>query len=245
MQNRITVAACQLFDVQDDLEQSLAKIKEYATRAAAEGAALVCFPESYLQGYTTQETLARERALDISSRPFADILKQLASLQPTLVIGFIEQAEEQLFISAAVVRQGRLLGCYRKTRLAPGERLFDPGTKTPTFEVEGLRFGVNICYELNLPECAATIASQQAQLMVCPCYNMLHPENAEWWKHRHNAIRAERTRETGLWLLSADVTGKRDGQIAYGPTALIDPEGTVVAQVPLMEEGLLVQEITY
>ncbi|HAH44739.1 MAG TPA: carbon-nitrogen hydrolase family protein, partial [Planctomycetaceae bacterium] len=43
----------------------------------------------------------------------------------------------------------------------------------------------------------------------------------------------------------ADVTGKRDGQIAYGPTALIDPEGTVVAQVPLMEEGLLVQEITY
>ncbi|HBL45965.1 MAG TPA: carbon-nitrogen hydrolase family protein [Planctomycetaceae bacterium] len=241
----MTVAACQLFDVQDDLEQSLAKIKEYATRAAAEGAALVCFPESYLQGYTTQETLARERALDISSRPFADILKQLASLQPTLVIGFIEQAEEQLFISAAVVRQGRLLGCYRKTRLAPGERLFDPGTKTPTFEVEGLRFGVNICYELNLPECAATIASQQAQLMVCPCYNMLHPENAEWWKHRHNAIRAERTRETGLWLLSADVTGKRDGQIAYGPTALIDPEGTVVAQVPLMEEGLLVQEITY
>lgn len=245
MQSRITVAACQLFDVQDDLEQSLAKIKEYATRAAAEGAALVCFPESYLQGYTTLETLARERALDISSRPFADILKQLASLQPTLVIGFIEQSEEQLFISAAIVRQGTLLGCYRKTRLAPGERLFDPGTETPTFEVEGLRFGVNICYELNLPECAATIASQQAQLMVCPCYNMLHPENAEWWKHRHNAIRAERTRETGLWLLSADVTGKRDGQIAYGPTALIDPGGTVVAQVPLMEEGLLVQEIRY
>ncbi|WP_417392477.1 carbon-nitrogen hydrolase family protein [Gimesia sp.] len=245
MQNRITVAACQLFDVQDDLEQSLAKINEYAMWAAAEGAALVCFPESYLQGYTTVETLARERALDISSRPFADILKQLASLQPTLVIGFIEQAEEQLFISAAIVRQGRLLGCHRKTRLAPGERLFDPGTETPTFEVEGLRFGVNICYELNLPECAAAIASQQAQLMVCPCYNMLHPENAEWWKHRHNAIRAERTRETGLWLLSADVTGTRDEQIAYGPTALIDPEGTVVAQVPLMEEGLLVQEIRY
>lgn len=245
MQNRITVAACQLFDVQDDLEQSLAKIKEYAMRAAAEGAALVCFPESYLQGYTTQETLARERALDISSRPFADILKQLATLQPTLVIGFIEKAGEQLFISAAIVRQGTLLGCYRKTRLAPGERLFDPGTETPTFELEGLRFGVNICYELNLPECAAAIASQQAQLMVCPCYNMLHPENAEWWKHRHNAIRAERTRETGLWLLSADVTGKRNGQIAYGPTALIDPGGTIVAQVPLMEEGLLVQEITY
>ncbi|WP_417387312.1 carbon-nitrogen hydrolase family protein [Gimesia sp.] len=245
MENRITVAACQLFDVQNDLEHSLSQISEYATRAAAEGAALLCFPESYLQGYILEESSARQRAIDISSPTFAEILKRLERLQPTLLIGFIEKAGTRLFISAAVIRQGILLGCHRKTRLAEWERLYEPGTETPIFEVTGLRFGVNICYELNFPECAAAIASQQAQLMVCPCYNMLHPENAELWKDRHNAIRAERTRETGLWLLSADVTGRRDGQIAYGPTALIDPDGTVVAQVPLMEEGLLLREIQF
>ena len=81
--------------------------------------------------------------------------------------------------------------------------------------------------------------------MVCPCYNMLSYGNAEKWKFKHNAIRAERTVETGLWLISADVTGERDGQISYGPTALIDPHGSVVTQVPLLEEGMIVQEITF
>lgn len=47
-----------------------------------------------------------------------------------------------------------------------------------------------------------------------------------------------------MWLLSSDVTGEREGKIAYGPTALIDPSGKVVEQVPLMTEGLLVAEVS-
>ncbi|MFH1300232.1 MAG: carbon-nitrogen hydrolase family protein [Planctomycetota bacterium] len=243
MKQQFTVAACQLFDVQDDLEQSLETIIDFATRASERGAMLVCFPECYLQGYVVEERQARRRAIDLASVQFAEILKMLRPVQPTLVIGMIEMAGESLHITAVVVKRGKLLGHHRKNRLAPGERLFAPGVETPLFEVDGLRFGINICYELNLPECAAAVASQGASLVVCPCYNMLHPENAETWKEKHNAIRAERTRESGLWLLSSDVTGERDGQISYGPTAAIDPGGVVVSQVPLMQEGLLVQEI--
>ena len=243
MKQQFTVAACQLFDVQDDLEQSLETILDFATRAAERGAMLVCFPECYLQGYVVDERQARRRAIDLASRQFAEILRKLESVQPTLVIGMIEKAGESLHITAVVVKRGKLLGHHRKNRLAPGERLFAPGVETPLFEVDGLRFGINICYELQVPERAAAVANQGASLVVCPCYNMLHPENAETWKEKHNAIRAERTRETGLWLLSSDVTGERDGQISYGPTAVIDPGGEVVSQVPLMQEGLLLHEI--
>ncbi|QDT40908.1 (R)-stereoselective amidase [Gimesia alba] len=243
MKQRFTVAACQLFDVQDDLEQTLEEIIEYATQATDEGATLVCFPENYLQGYTVDERQARRRAIDLSSVQFAEILKQLKPLRPTLVIGLIEKVEESLYITAVVVQRGKLLGHYRKNRLTAGERLYAAGTETPVFEVDGLRFGINICYDTQCSQRAAAVANQGAALVVCPCYNMLHPENAETWKEKHNAIRAERARETGLWLLSSDVTGERDGQISYGPTAVIDPGGDVVAQVPLLEEGLLVQEI--
>tara|TARA_R110002095_G_scaffold215691_3_gene210619 strand:+ start:19976 stop:20713 length:738 start_codon:yes stop_codon:yes gene_type:complete len=243
MKQHFTVAACQLFDVQDDLEQTLEEIMEYATHAAEQGAMLVCFPECYLQGYILDERQARRRAIDLASGQFAEILKKLKPIQPTLVIGMIEKAGESLHITAVVVKRGKLLGHHRKNRLASFERPFAPGVETPIFEVDGLRFGINICYELQFSERSAAVANQGASLVVCPCYNMLHPENAETWKEKHNAIRAERARETGLWLLSSDVTGERDGQISYGPTALIDPGGEVVSQVPLMEEGLLVQEI--
>ena len=45
----------------------------------------------------------------------------------------------------------------------------------------------------------------------------------------HNIVRGERCRETGLWLVSADVTGERDGRISWGPTAVLNPAGEVVA----------------
>ena len=79
--------------------------------------------------------------------------------------------------------------------------------------------------------------------MLCPCNNMLRRENAENWKGRHNAIRAERAREAGLWLVSADVTGEREGRISYGPTAAIDPQGAVTAELPLLTEGMLIVDI--
>lgn len=59
----------------------------------------------------------------------------------------------------------------------------------------------------------------------------------------HNFARGERCRETGLWLVSADVTGERDGLISWGPTAVINPSGEVVAQLPLGKTGLLVFDI--
>ena len=40
-----------------------------------------------------------------------------------------------------------------------------------------------------------------------------------------------------------DVTVARDGPISYGPTAVINPKGTVVAQVPLLEPGMVVAGI--
>lgn len=47
-----------------------------------------------------------------------------------------------------------------------------------------------------------------------------------------------------MWLVSVDVTGQRDGQrIAYDPTSVINPDGNVVAQVPLLTTGIVVASI--
>ena len=69
-------------------------------------------------------------------------------------------------------------------------------------------------------------------------------QDARTWKCRHNAIRAERVRETGMWLVSADVTGARDAsRLGYGPTSIMNPHADVVAQVPTMAVGMVVAGI--
>lgn len=245
MTNTVTVAACQVPDIHEDVEQSLRIIREYAAKAETAGAQLVCFPEAYLQGYVLEAKRTQQLAFDLSSSDFGDILKQLKDINTILIFGLIEMKGRALYNTAVVVKQGKLLGYYRKTNLLSGEKLFTAGCTYPVFQLSHLTFGINICYDLNFPESAAAIAEQGAHLLVCPSNNMMRYDTAEKWKYKHNPVRAERAVETGLWLISSDVTGQKGGRISYGPTALINPQGGVTAQVPLLEEGLIVQDIVF
>jgi predicted amidohydrolase len=87
------------------------------------------------------------------------------------------------------------------------------------------------------------LAARGARLIVCPSNNMMTREKAEKYRHLHNKVRAQRSKETGLWLISSDVVGEKGNQICYGPTAIINPAGEVVSQVPLLEAGMIVGEI--
>ncbi len=56
-------------------------------------------------------------------------------------------------------------------------------------------------------------------------------------------MRIERVVENKIWMMSADITGEKDGRISYGPTSAINPDGQVVCQVPLMETGMIMVDI--
>jgi predicted amidohydrolase len=91
---------------------------------------------------------------------------------------------------------------------------------------------------------AAAVAARGARLLLVPAQNMMRRDKAAWWQERHNRIRVQRVRETGMWLASADVTGQRDeSRIGLGPTCLIAPAGHVVDQVPLDTIGIAIAEI--
>ncbi len=69
---------------------------------------------------------------------------------------------------------------------------------------------------------------------------MMKRKAADEWKLRHNQVRAERVGETGMWLVSADVTGERGRDyVGYGPTSVMNPAAEVVAQVPLSTIGMV------
>jgi predicted amidohydrolase len=239
----VKVAACQVPDIREDRDAALRWMEVHAQQASAEGARLVCFPECFLQGYLTEERQARRQAIDLGSSDFDALLERLGSVVPTLVFGLIEIEAGTLFNTAVVVDHGRLVGRYRKSHLLPGERFFRPGTSWPVFEVDGLTFGINICADTGIPEPAAAVARLGARLIVCPANNMMKREGAEKWKHHHNRIRAQRAIENRVWLLSSDVTGERGNRVSLGPTAVIDPTGHVMTQVPLSEIGMIVTEI--
>lgn len=239
----VRIAAVQTPEYREDVAAAVAFANEAIGRAQARGASLVCFPEGYLQGYLTDAQSARRAAFDLDSPEFLSVVSEFPADGPVLVIGMIELDGGTLFNTAVVLKDGKVVGRYRKRHLLAGEPAFAPGTGCPVFEIDCLRFGINICYDTNFRDVAGEIAGQEADLIVCLSNNMMGRQKATLYKERHNEVRAQRCRETGLWLVSADVTGETEHRAGWGPTAVISPAGEVVAQLPLGEPGLLIFDI--
>jgi len=243
MGTTIRIAAAQTPEFREDIAAATGYMLHLVDKAQRERVSLLCLPECFLQGYLTDGQAARRHALDLGSPAFTALLRMFPPDAPTTVFGLIEIAGDRLFNTAVVVRDQALVGRYRKTRLLAGERCFHPGDGADVFAVGRLQFGINICFDTNFPAASKSLADSGAFLIVCPANNMLPRHTAEKYRHAHNAVRAERCRETGMWLVSADVTGERDGQICWGPTAVLSPSGDVAAQLPLDEPGLLVFDL--
>lgn len=239
----VRIAATQTPEFRQDIEASLKYAAQITTQAAVSDVRLICFPECFLQGYLLDETEARRSAIDLASSDFQSLIARLPPTDMIVILGLIEKSSGSLFNSAAIIQNGVLIGRYRKTHLLKSESFFASGSEMPIFSVDGIRFGVNICYDTNSPAIAKMIADQSGKLIVCLANNMMPREQAEQYRHVHNAVRGERCIEQGIWLVSSDICGERDGRVSWGPTAVIDPCGQVAAQLPLEEAGLLIFDL--
>jgi predicted amidohydrolase len=243
-EGNVKVAGCQVPDVRNDPERAVAIVRARTMEAQQLGATLVTFPECFLQGYDVGLAHVSATAIDLSGAGFAGILHALRALDAVIVLGLIERDSSGYYNAAVVVRQGRLLARYRKRHLLEGERaVFGAGQESPVVDVGGMLISVSICYDLQFSDSPLAAAHAGARVLACPCNNMLRSESAERWKWKHNETRSKRAREANVWIVSADVTGERDGRISYGPTAVIAPDGNVLSQVPLLAEGIALAEI--
>jgi predicted amidohydrolase len=235
------VGTCQTPEILADVDAAVQVVREFARQPVD----LLLFPECFLQGYLVTPEHVRDQAFEIGSPAFDAVLARLAGLGPMLVLGMIERAGASYYNTAVVISGGSVVGRYRKTFLTAGERVFTAGDDYPVFGCRGVRFGINICYDTRFPAAAAGVAAGGAQALLVPAQNMMPRAKAVYWQDRHNEIRACRARETGLWLVSADVTGERDGdRVGSGPTCVLNPAGEVVAQVPLGRTGIVTTDLS-
>ncbi|RSM54886.1 carbon-nitrogen hydrolase family protein [Actinoplanes sp. ATCC 53533] len=238
------VGACQTPEILGDVDAAIQVIHDFAGQADAAGVDLLLFPECFLQGYLVTEQHVHGQAFDPGSPEFSGVLVRLAAIRPSLVVGMIERSGGSYHNTALVVEGGSVVGGYRKTFLTDGESVFTAGDSYPVFDCGGLRFGINICFDTRFPYAAAAVAAGGAQVLLVPAQNMMRRDKAFRWQDRHNQVRTQRVRETGLWLVSADVTGRRDStRIGLGPTCVINPAGDVVAQVPAGRVGIAIAEL--
>ncbi len=236
MKTQFNVGAVQPPDIQNDVGASLQVIEKYMAQADAEGVDVLCFPECFLQGYTLDTAETKQRGISFDSTEFKFILEQLETYNAGIILGVIEKDDSHFYNTAAVIKQGKLVGLYRKVNLF--EQNFTPGTEHRVFTLDGLTFGINICYDARFAEGALEMASKGAEIIFYPLSNRWPVQKAKKYRYRHIPNLVDRAIESGCWVVSSDVAHQDSETVAYGCGAIVSPEGDVVTRVPELEVGM-------
>lgn len=92
--------------------------------------------------------------------------------------------------SVLIDRRGEIVAQYRKihlfdVQLANGEKHLEserivPGDRVVTAEVDGITFGLTVCYDLRFPELYRALVLQGAQVLLVPAGFTLHTGRDHW-----------------------------------------------------------------
>jgi predicted amidohydrolase len=235
------IAAFQRPPLYDDLPGAGAALLRDLRRADAEGVDLALFPECGLHGHSYDGATIARRALRSDGPELTALLAPLSGIAATVIAGAFERHDDGITNSAFVIERGRIVG--RTAKAHPNEDGVRAGDGAPIFARGALRFGIAICNDANYPETAERIARQGAALICYPLNNMLRPETADTWRSRSIENLQARARQTGCWIASADVSGSYDGLISHGCTAIVAPDGTIMARAVEGREGVALFDI--
>lgn len=151
-------------------EDNLEILYRSALDAAGQGAQLLICSEMFLTGYNigNQVFELAETVEGPSMQKAAQIARE-ANI--ALLYGYPERSETVVFNSAMLIdHNGNRLANYRKTHLyGQGEtRLFQPGDYLIIAELEGVKVGLLICYDIEFPEAVRALALAGAELIAVP-----------------------------------------------------------------------------
>jgi predicted amidohydrolase len=237
----LRVAACQIDPQLGEVEGNLDRIGRAVAEAAVAGAVLAVLPEAAVTGYAFGSL---EEARPVARRAGAvahEVLAGLAEVhRMTVICGTLEAQGDEVFNAALVATPDGRRYTYRKMHLPflGVDRFTTPGPDAPSvIEVNGLRFGVLICYDLRFPEAARMCALDGADLIALPTN---WPVGVDF----HPGIFApSRAAENHCYLLACDRVGTERGTTFIGRSVLIDYDGKQLAVASDTREELLVGEI--
>ncbi|MGB0844270.1 MAG: carbon-nitrogen hydrolase family protein [Alphaproteobacteria bacterium] len=187
---------------------------------------LIVCPELFLTGYNVGSDLLM-LAEPITGPKNAKMSALARATETAFVYGFVESDKGSVYNSVACVNaQGKIVSKHRKLMLPPGfERdYFKAGKELTTFELDGVKIGLLICYDLEFPEAArATVKAGADVLIVATALGAAWPVVAE-------KMVPTRAFENGVWVVYANHAGK-EGDVAYlGRSCIVDPNGQDVAR---------------
>jgi predicted amidohydrolase len=221
-----------------DKAANLATIAGYVESLAKAGADLVVLPEQCM--CITGDPKALLAAAEELEGNFITEIRSLAKRCNTNIhVGsFAERRGSKYYNTGVLIRRdGSIAGQYSKLHrynvdLPDGtvireSDVFERGDEIAVLELEGVRIGLSICYDLRFGELYRRLVAQQARIILIPSAFMFQT-GADHWE----VLLRARAIETQCYVIAAGQVGSFDKKyMTFGHSMIVDPWGQIIAQV--------------
>lgn len=234
------IALCQAAGRRGDIAANLMSVRNAASEAADEDAALVVFPECFLTGYYNPDR-AEELAIGAEDAPMRELCAIAAKTGIAIVCGLYERHAGSIHNSAMLVGpDGRLMTAYRKKHLfgAWERSVFTAGADGAVVTLGDLKLGLLICYDVEFPEEARRLARAGAELIVVPTA-LMEPAGVI-----PTVLVPARAAENQIFVAYANRVGQEDHLNFVGQSCIVGPDGRDLARADERGETLLFGRIS-
>ncbi|MBB4716538.1 putative amidohydrolase [Streptomyces luteogriseus] len=216
--------------------ENLKVLDEAAGRAAAAGAGLLVTSELFLTGYAIGDDIGR--LAELADGDCADAVAEIATSHGlAIAYGYPERDGDAVFNSAQLIsadgirlanhRKTHLFGCFERDHFTPGD------LPVVQAEIDGLRVGILICYDVEFPENVRAHALAGTDLLIVPTAQM-HP-----FQFVAESMIPVRAFENQMYVAYVNRVG-REGEFEFvGLSTLAGPDGVARTRAGRGEELVL------
>ncbi len=240
MSRQVTIGLVQADTILGDKPTNIEKGVEQVAAAARQGAQIVVLPELFTTGYSLGERY--DDLAEPADGPAMQTFCRAAKASGVYIqVGFVESrgVPGVVYNSAAFISpEGKLLGCYAKSHLFAGERMyFSHGNHLPVYHTDYGVFATCICYDIGSPELSRVFALKGAECLLV---------SAAWYKGDediwdNNCV--ARSTDNLCFMAACNRVGWEGPLHLIGKSKFMAPRGHVIKEAPLDEEALLVATI--
>ncbi|GAA0403744.1 carbon-nitrogen family hydrolase [Paenibacillus motobuensis] len=206
------------------------EVLESKIQQAAEAALkpdIIVLPEMWNTGYALEQIDELADPEGLASRRW--ISEFAHKFKVHIVAGSVAEKREDKVYNTMLVfdRTGVEVAAYSKIHLfglMNEDKYLAAGDQAVTFELDGIRAGASICYDIRFPELARTLSLNGAQIMFVPA-QWPHPRLQHW-----RTLLTARAIENQMYVIACNTTGRNGDDYFFGHSAIIDPWGEWIAE---------------
>ncbi|MHB1392963.1 MAG: carbon-nitrogen family hydrolase [Clostridia bacterium] len=232
--DRMKVSVIQLDIADGEPGLNRERVRMLIEKAAADKPDAILLPEMWTTAY---ELTKLEQLCDKEGKPTLDMICELSAKHGVNIIAgsFADMGKDGGIRNTSYVadRKGNIVAKYEKIhlfKLMGEDTSLKAGKKYCVFELDGVKCGLIICYDLRFPELVRTLALEGIKVIFVP---------AEWPAKRlmhWTTLLKARAIENQIFVVAANRAGKSSSDVFAGGSAVIDPWGEVHAEADFKEQ---------